>query len=237
MRLEQVLFSQGFGARRECRGLIAAGRVVFDGELIDDPDREVEPEGKVFTVDGGEWPYFEKAVIAMNKPAGYECSTKPKHHPGVLTLLPPPLRVRNVQPVGRLDEDTTGLLILTDDGALQHRLIHPKRHVKKVYQVTLKHAASETLCKELMRGVKLVDENELIAAEEARLSDATTLMLTISSGKYHQVKRMVAAAGNRVEALRRVAFGLFELPGNLPEGKWMWLSGAEVILNPQDSRQ
>jgi len=230
MRLEQVLFSQGFGARRECRGLIAAGRVAFDGELIEDPDREVEPEGKTFTVDGEVWPYFDKVIIAMNKPAGYECSTKPKHHPGVLTLLPPPLRVRNVQPVGRLDEDTTGLLILTDDGPLQHRLIHPKRHVKKVYQVTLKHAASEVLCEELRKGVKLRDENELVVADGATLDDEKTLMLTISSGKYHQVKRMVAAAGNRVEALKRVAFGNFELPGNLPEGKWMWLSGAKDIL-------
>ena len=230
MRLEQVLFSQGFGARRECRGLIATRRVTFDGELIEDPDREVEPEGKTFTVDGEEWPYFDKVVIAMNKPTGYECSTRPKHHPGVLTLLPPPLRVRNVQPVGRLDEDTTGLLILTDDGPLQHRLIHPKRHVKKVYQVTLKHAASETLCEQLRKGVKLLDENELVAADEATLADEKTLMLTISSGKYHQVKRMVAAAGNRVEALKRVAFGKFELPGNLSEGKWMWLSGARDIL-------
>ena len=230
MRLEQVLFSQGFGARRECRALIAGGRVTFDGVPLDDPDAQVDPEGKSFAVDGCAWPYFEKAVIAMNKPAGYECSTKPKFHPGVLTLLPPPLRVRNVQPVGRLDEDTTGLLILTDDGPLQHRLIHPRRHVSKVYRVTLKHAADEGICARLLAGVMLADENALVAADAVQLTGETELMLTISTGKYHQVKRMVAAAGNRVERLQRVAFGRFSLPADIPEGKWMWLSGPSEIL-------
>ncbi len=230
MRLEQVLFSQGFGSRHECRGLIAAGRVSFDGSVMDDPDAQVDPAGKSFAVDGEQWPFFEKAVIAMNKPAGYECSTKPKFHPGVLTLLPPPLRVRNVQPVGRLDEDTTGLLILTDDGPLQHRLIHPKRHVKKVYRVTLKHPAAPQLCEQLRQGVRLADENESVRADAAELTDDTTLLLTISTGKYHQVKRMVAAAGNRVAALQRVAFGKFSLPQDLEPGKWMWLNGAKDIL-------
>ena len=93
MRLEQVLFSQGFGTRHECRGLISLGRVTFDGELVDDPDAQVDPEGKEFTVDGNQWPYFEKALIALHKPAGYECSQKPSFHPSVMTWLPAPLRV------------------------------------------------------------------------------------------------------------------------------------------------
>ena len=94
MRLEDVLFTQGFGTRHECRGLIALGRVTFDGREVDDPDETVDPVGKVFTVDDTEWPYHEKALIVLNKPAGYECSQKPLHHPSVMQLLPPPLRVR-----------------------------------------------------------------------------------------------------------------------------------------------
>ena len=131
MRLEQVLFSQGFGTRHECRGMILQSRVQIEEVIYQDPDEDVDVDGLVFCVDGKPWPYFEKAVVALHKPSGYECSQKPIHHPSVMTLLPAPLRVRGIQPVGRLDEDTTGLLILTDDGALQHRLIHPKKHVAK----------------------------------------------------------------------------------------------------------
>ena len=122
MRLSQILFSQGFGTRRLCAGLIQHGEVRVNGELVDDPEAEYETEGLQFEVSGKTWPYYEKALILLNKPAGYECSQKPKHHPSVMSLLPAPLRERGVQPVGRLDEDTTGLLLLTDDGSLIHKL-------------------------------------------------------------------------------------------------------------------
>ena len=151
MRLEQVLFSQGFGTRHECRGMILQSRVQIGEVMHQDPDEDVDVDGLVFCVDGKPWPYFEKAVVALHKPSGYECSQKPIHHPSVMTLLPAPLRVRGIQPVGRLDEDTTGLLILTDDGALQHRLIHPKKHVAKVYEVTCRHPISELMVKKLLR--------------------------------------------------------------------------------------
>ena len=101
MRLEQVLFSQGFGTRHECRGLVALGHVEINGITHTDPDEDVPVEGLIFSVDGVKWPYFDKVVIALNKPAGFECSQKPIHHPSVMTLLPAPLRVRGLQPVGR----------------------------------------------------------------------------------------------------------------------------------------
>ena len=103
MKLAQVLFSQGFGARRECEGLILAGHVSIAGQVRDDPFDEVDTAGLVFSVRGVPWPYHAKALIVMNKPAGHECSQKPKHHPSVYSLLPPPLRKRDVQAVGRLD--------------------------------------------------------------------------------------------------------------------------------------
>lgn len=126
MIAEQILFSQGFGTRHECTGLILQGRFHVNGTAVTDPDEDIPTENLTFEVDGVEWPFFEKAIILLNKPEHYECSLKPIHHPSVLSLLPPPLRVRKVQPVGRLDEDTTGLLLLTDDGKLIHRLTHPK---------------------------------------------------------------------------------------------------------------
>ena len=158
MKLSQVLFSQGFGARRECEGLILSGHVTVNGVPCDDPWFEAEPEGLMFTVRGEPWPYRAKALVLLHKPAGYECSQKPKHHPSVMSLLPPPLRVRGLQPVGRLDEDTTGLLLMTDDGALIHRLTSPKKHVPKVYEIGTIEPVTAKQVDELLRGVVLHDD-------------------------------------------------------------------------------
>lgn len=230
MRLEQVLFSQGFGTRHECRGYIELGRVTFDGKTIKDPDEEVRPEGKSYAVDGVSWPFFEKALIALYKPQGYECSQKPTHHPSVMALLPSILRARGVQPVGRLDEDTTGVLLLTDDGALTHRLTHPKKHVSKTYRVTLKHAADPSICEKLIQGVLLVDDKETVCAKNCVLTNSNTLEMTITSGKYHQVKRMIAAAGNRCVSLHRLAFGSYRLPPTLKPGEWVWIKDRKEVF-------
>ena len=139
MKLSQILFSQGFGTRRVCAGLIDAGLVRHEGRELDDPNEDLPIDGLVLEVEGKPWPYHAQALVLLHKPAGYECSQKPKHHPSVLTLLPAPLRQRGVQPIGRLDEDTTGLLLLTDDGKLIHKLTSPKHHVPKVYEVGCKH--------------------------------------------------------------------------------------------------
>ena len=161
MRLEDILFTQGFGTRHECSGLISLGRVTFDGVLSTDPDSEVNPQGKVFSVEGTAWPYHEKAVIVLNKPAGYECSQKPTHHPSVMTLLPPPLRRRGVQPVGRLDADTTGLLLLTDDGALLHRLTHPKSTFRKPMLPAVQKMCRRLCVKNSPKGCFLTEKKTL----------------------------------------------------------------------------
>ena len=234
MKLAQILFSQGFGARRECEGLIASGHVSIGGRVVDDPFEDVEPRGLVFSVRGQAWPFHEKALLVMNKPAGHECSQKPKHHPSVYSLLPPPLRVRDVQSIGRLDEDTTGLLLFTDDGALIHRLTSPKRHVAKVYEVGCKHPVSEEQVQRLLQGVKLVDDPATVKAAAAEITGERPdglhgLRLTLTDGKYHQVKRMLAAVSNRVEALHRSGFGTLALPADLAPGEWRWLAGPEAI--------
>ena len=227
--LAQVLFSQGFGTRRECESLVAAGFVSLGGEVCDDPWHEVDPEGLEFGVQGQRWPYREKALVMLHKPVGYECSQKPKHHPSVLSLLPAPLRTRGVQPVGRLDEDTTGLLLLTDDGALIHRLTSPRHHVPKVYEVRCKHAIDEAQLAALRAGVVLDDDPAPVRAAACEAEGTHGLRLTLTEGKYHQVKRMVAAAGNRVEALHRSAFGALVLPADLAPGQWRWVDGPQAI--------
>ena len=140
-----------------------------------------------------------------------------------MSLLPPPLRERGVQPIGRLDEDTTGLLLLTDDGALIHRLTSPKHHVPKVYEVTARHPLTPEQLQRLRDGVVLDDSPQPVRAVAAEATGETTLRLTLTEGKYHQVKRMLAAVGNRVETLHRSRFGGLPLPTGLAPGQWCWL--------------
>ncbi len=228
MELERILHKHGFGTRKACRGLIRAERVAINGEVCDDPFVDLPTDGLVFTVDGVDWPYQEHAVLMLNKPAGYECSRKPQHHLGVLELLPVQLRERGVQPIGRLDEDTTGMLIITDDGQLNHVLSSGKRKVPKVYLATTKHPLDETQIAQLLAGVLLHDEPQPIAAAAAEIAAPNLLRLTLTEGKYHQVKRMVAAVGNRVEALHRDCVGGLRLPADLPPGQWRWLSAVDL---------
>jgi 16S rRNA pseudouridine516 synthase len=225
--LAQLLFSQGFGTRRECAGLIASGWVTLDGAVCREPDRQVDPHGLNFSVRGEPWTYHERALLAMNKPAGHECSQKPRHHPSVYALLPAPLRRRGVQAIGRLDEDTTGVLLFSDDGALIHRLTSPKHHVPKVYEVGCRHPVDPALAERLRAGVLLHDENETVRAAACEATGPTTLRLTLVEGRYHQVKRMVAAAGNRVESLARSDFGGVRVDALAP-GAWRWLSDEEA---------
>jgi 16S rRNA pseudouridine516 synthase len=231
MKLSQVLFSQGFGARRECEGLILGGHVRLDGTVCDDPFFEVEPEGLEFSVRGEAWPYRAKALVLLHKPAGYECSQKPKHHPSVMSLLALPLRVRGLQPVGRLDEDTTGLLLMTDDGALIHRLTSPKKHVPKVYEIGTVDPVTDAQIDELRRGVVLHDDPLPVRAAACEQTGERALRMTLLEGKYHQVKRMVAATGNTVQALHRSRFGALALPADLAPGQWRWLPGPGVLFD------
>ncbi|MEP7057778.1 MAG: 16S rRNA pseudouridine(516) synthase [Caldimonas sp.] len=229
MRLSQLLYSQGFGTRRECAGLIAGGHVTLDGVVCDDPEHVVAAEGLRFGVHGEVWPYRERALVMLNKPAGYECSQKPKHHPSVYGLLPAPLRRRDMQAVGRLDEDTTGALLFTDDGQLIHRWTSPKRHLAKVYEVGCKHAVDPESIERLRAGVALLDRAETVRAAACEPVGTHGLRLTLTEGKYHQVKRMIAAVGNRVETLHRSRFGAAILPTDLAPGAWRWLDGPAAV--------
>ena len=194
------------------------------------PELAAQPALWTFVVDGREWPYRERAVVMLNKPSGYECSLKPRHHPSVMSLLPTPLRLRGLQPIGRLDEDTTGLLLLTDDGELNHRLTSPKWHANKVYHVSCKHELADDVTARLLAGVVLDDDPQAVralAVEPLRGESGPAMRLTIGEGRYHQVKRMVAAVGNRVEALHRLQMGTLELEPSLEPGQWRWLTPQE----------
>lgn len=235
MKLQQILFSQGFGTRRQCDALIDSGAVSAAGQVLRSASADIATDGLVLTIGGEHWPFHERAYVMLHKPAGYECSHEPKHWPSVYELLPLPLRqrptksaVNGVQAVGRLDQDTTGLLILSDDGQFIHRMASPKHHVPKVYEVTTKHAVTEADVDALLHGVVLNDDPVPVAAAACERVTPTHLRLTLTEGKYHQVKRMIAAVGNRVEALHRAQMGGLVLDPVLMPGQWRWLTADDL---------
>ena len=242
MQLQEILYSQGFGTRRICAGLVQQGWVSVctpsskhSYEIHTDPTFEFEPDGLTLRVQGVDWPYHEKAYILLNKPSGTECSQKPSTYPSIYTLLPSPLRqrptksaVQGVQAVGRLDQDTTGMLLLSDDGQFIHRMSSPKKHVPKVYQVTTKHLVDDAQVSQLLQGVVLDDGPKPVKAAACEVMGSHCLHLTLTEGKYHQVKRMLAAVGNRVESLHRARVGGMDLPEDLLPGTWKWLKAEDL---------
>ncbi|WP_374350574.1 pseudouridine synthase [Chitinimonas sp.] len=229
MPLERILQSQGFGSRKACRELIEAGRVAVNGQPCRQPGMAlVADESLILQVDDTPWPWRAAVYLALYKPAGVECSHQPQHHRSVFSLLPAHFVARGVQCAGRLDADTTGLLLMSDDGAWLHALASPKRHVPKTYRVSCRHPLDEAMLQALRNGVMLHDESQPLAALHCEQAGERQLILTIDQGKYHQVKRMVAAAGNRVEGLHREAVGALQLGtgelAELAEGSWHMLS-------------
>lgn len=231
LSLDRILQSQGFGTRKYCRALIEDGDVLVSGEVQDNYKATYEAEGLVLEVFGEEWIVRERVYIALHKPANYECSRKPSHHPGVLTLLPEQFTWRDVQPVGRLDHDTTGMLLMSDDGPFIHAQSSPKRHVPKVYQATTAEPVTDELVAQLLAGVQLHDEPAPLAAVTCVKRGEHQLEIVLEQGKYHQVKRMLAAAGNHCAALHRSAIGQLELSSlGLEEGEWCYLTPEQLAL-------
>jgi 16S rRNA pseudouridine516 synthase len=229
--LDRILQSQGFGTRKRCQQFIHAGSVTIGGEVVRDEGMAIAPEGLEFTLDGEVWTYRKHVYIALHKPANYECSRKPSHHPGVLSLLPDQFRLRDVQPVGRLDHDTTGMLLLSDDGAFIHTQSSPKHHVPKIYIATTHEPVTAGLLELLLSGVQLHDEPAPLAAVHCRMLDEHRLEIILEQGKYHQVKRMLAAAGNHCVALHRAVIGSLALDSlGLGEGQWCYLDEAQRAL-------
>jgi 16S rRNA pseudouridine516 synthase len=227
--LERILSKQGFGTRKLCRIMILNEEITINGTMCDDPDAEFDLENLTFTVRGENWDYREKSYLMMHKPSNYECSHKTQHHPTIYSLLPHPLVVRDVQCIGRLDEDTTGLILISDDGQFIHKMSSPKHKVPKVYEVLCKHPVSQANIHALLSGVQLIDETETIAALDVKQISENVIHMTLSEGKYHQVKRMVAAISNRVEGLKRIQIGQLKLPDDLKLGEWRWLSEDDMM--------
>lgn len=228
--LERILNNQGFGVRKLCRMMVRHNEVIVNGELCNDPFAEFDLENLCFTVKGEAWNYREKSYLMLNKPSNYECSHKTQHHPTIYSLLPYPLVARDVQCIGRLDEDTTGLILLSDDGQFIHKMSSPKYKVPKIYEVSCKHPIDDAQITQILKGVQLVDEDAPIAALACERINSHIITMTLAEGKYHQVKRMIAAMSNRVENLKRTQIGELKLPADLMPGEWRWLDEPSMAM-------
>lgn len=236
LSLDRILQSQGFGTRKYCRELIDDGEVSIDGVVHDHFKELIDTEGLVLRIFDEDWEYREHVYLCLNKPANFECSRKPSHHPGVLTLLPEQLSWRDVQPVGRLDHDTTGMLLMSDDGPFIHAQSSPKRHIPKVYVATTAEPVTDELIATLLSGVQLHDEPAPLSAQTCVRLGEYQLQIVLEQGKYHQVKRMLAAAGNHCAALSRTAIGQLSLTSlGLAEGEWCYLTPQQLSLLVPDT--
>ncbi len=217
MRLDRLLSELGAASRSELRQIIRRGRVSVDGVVVTEPERRVDPEGSEIRLDGELLTYRRFRYFMMDKPAGVLSVTEDRKQKTVLDLLPPELKRLDLFPVGRLDKDTSGLLILTNDGDFAHRVISPKSGVEKRYRAEVEGVPDEADVKAFAEGLTLGDGTKCLPAR-LEITGANICYVTVMEGKYHQVKRMLAYRGKPVVSLRRLSVGALELGEALGPG-------------------
>lgn len=228
MRLDKFICDCTGLTRTQAGKSIRQGLVSINGELVKQAARQVSVTDQV-ELDGEPLQLIGPRYIMLHKPAGYVCANDDPEHPIVFTLLDEPL-VERLHTVGRLDLDTTGLLLLTDDGQWSHRLTSPKHHVAKTYRVWTADPIPADAIAQFAAGVMLRGEKELTKPAQLELVATHEALLTIHEGRYHQVKRMFAAIGNKVERLHRERIGALQLPVELAEGEYRYLNAEELQL-------
>ena len=223
IRLDKYLSDLGAASRREAKELIRAGRVTVDGRTVAEPETKLDPAAASVALDGKELAWQKHRYYMLNKPAGVVCATEDKRQRTVLDLLPPELRRTGLFPVGRLDRDTRGLLLLTDDGDFAHRVISPKSAVEKRYDALVEGTPDEADAAAFAAGLLLGDGTRCRPAKLEITAEGRCLV-TVTEGRYHQVKRMLASRGCPVKELKRLSIGALRLPEELAEGEFRALS-------------
>jgi len=233
MRLDKFLTACEVGTRSEVKNIIKKGQITIDGLICKNADYKFNEETCVVCFQGKELVYKAFQYFMLNKPQDVVSATRDNHDKTVLDLLKD-VRKKDLFPVGRLDKDTEGLLILTNDGALAHSLLSPKKHVDKTYYVGLRSPISEEDITKLEQGVDIGEEKFTLPAKVVVL-DSLHIELTIHEGKFHQVKRMLQAVSNEVTLLKRISFGSLSLDSSLEPGSYRELTETEVMLLKQDA--
>ena len=233
IRLDKFLADSQLGTRSEVRQLLKKGLVSVNGEIVKKPEFKIDPASDRVCFDGKEVSSQQEVYYMLNKPAGVVSATRDNHDRTVLDLLPPGDRRPDLFPVGRLDKDTTGLLLITNDGALPHRLLSPRRHVDKTYFVRVNGRIREETVEAFRKGIDIGDEKITLPAELKPLGEDQALV-TIREGRFHQIKRMFHAAGCEVTGLKRLTMGSLVLDENLPEGSFRRLTEEELFRLRQE---
>ena len=230
-RVDKLIVSQGQYSRSEVKALVSRRRVLVDGVAIRSSSEKVDPDTARIVVNGVELVFKRNVYLMLHKPQGYVSATEDKSQATVLELVPEEYRGRELFPAGRLDKDTTGLMIITDDGAMAHRILSPKKHVQKVYLVEIDVPMSPEMVSGFAAGVELNDG----VCQEAKLeiTGSHTGIVTLREGRYHQIKRMFGCFGGKVVRLHRLAMGNLFLPEDLPEGECRELNEEELKLLQQ----
>ncbi len=227
-RMDKLLSATGRWSRREVKDLVSQGRVLVDGVRIRKSDEKCSPQSAVVTVDGERVDCAPFVYIMLHKPAGLVSATEDRREQTVLSLLPDHLQKRGLFPVGRLDKDTEGLLLLTDDGPLAHRLLSPKKHVDKVYYARVDGILTPKAVEQFASGMELGDGLHCLPAGLEILEGGTAALVTLREGKFHQVKRMLAACEAPVTYLKRLSMGGLQLDKSLEKGGFRPLTEDEL---------
>ena len=228
-RLDKILSGTGKWSRREVKMLVKQGRILVDGRPAAAPEQKVDPAVMEITVDGTDIGYRRFTYLMLHKPAGVLSAVEDKRQQTVLDLLPQELQRQGLSPVGRLDKDTEGLLLLTNDGDLTHRLLSPRYHVDKVYYARVDGQLEPSDCEAFAAGMTLGDGLECMPAGLQILSPDEALV-TLQEGKFHQVKRMFESVNNKVIYLKRTIIGNLELDNTLELGEYRELGDSEIEL-------
>ena len=228
MRLDKFLVTTGCCTRSVAKKQVRAGAVTVNGIVPASSDIAVEPESDRVVYCGKAVEYRKYTYVMLNKPEGVVSATSDGKDKTVLDLLPPDVRTRGIFPCGRLDKNTLGLILLTDNGELAHRLLAPKSHVTKVYKFKSKFPVSEEEAKRFENGLILEDGYETKPAKITLEDNGNAGYITLVEGKYHQIKRMLEALDNKITYLERVSFGPLSLDGGLDRGEWRYLTAEEI---------
>ena len=226
-RIDKIIASQGLYSRSDVKYMVNKKRITIDGKVVTSASQKADVDKNEIMLDGKPFVVKKQIYLMLNKPKGYVSATEDKKQQTVLELVPPALKGRDLFPAGRLDKDTTGLMIITDDGVLAHNILSPKKHVQKIYRVELDIPVTEEMQKGFAEGVELNDG----VCKEAKLTilGEKTAEVTLKEGRYHQIKRMFGCYGAKVVELHRIAMGELYLPDDLPEGQCRELTEEDLV--------